>query len=135
MRNLFCNLQKNKIPERSEKSPVDYRINYEKLCFLIRQITKEMNLPIVSLFTTRAKMHAAKSIITIWTMILKIQLLNVLNLSKNFLRGMIFLKNVSIMMNWRDFSWSPSTTQISFKRCFSEFGQKFVGQPNGVESS
>ena len=35
-----------KIPERCENSFVNYRINYQKLCDLMRQITKEMNWPI-----------------------------------------------------------------------------------------
>ena len=32
-----------KIPERCENSFVDYRINYQKLCYLMRQITKDLN--------------------------------------------------------------------------------------------
>ena len=36
-----------KIPERYENSFVDYRINYQKLCYLMRQITKDLNLAIV----------------------------------------------------------------------------------------
>ena len=32
-----------KIPERCENSFVDYRINYRKLCHLMRQITKDLN--------------------------------------------------------------------------------------------
>ena len=32
-----------KIPERCENSSVDYRINYQKLCYLLRQITKDLN--------------------------------------------------------------------------------------------
>ena len=36
------------IPERCENSFVDYRINYQKLCYLMRQITKELNLANVS---------------------------------------------------------------------------------------
>ena len=34
-----------KIPERCENSFVNYRIYYQKLCDLMRQITKEMNWP------------------------------------------------------------------------------------------
>ena len=37
-----------KIPEGCENSFVNYRINYQKLCDLMRQITKEMNWPNVS---------------------------------------------------------------------------------------
>ena len=37
-----------KIPKRCENSFVNYRIYYQKLCDLMRQITKEMNWPIVS---------------------------------------------------------------------------------------
>ena len=33
-----------KIAERCENSFVDYRINYQKLCYLTRQITKDLNL-------------------------------------------------------------------------------------------
>ena len=36
-----------KISERSEYSFQDYRINYQKLCYLMRQITKDLNWPIV----------------------------------------------------------------------------------------
>ena len=32
-----------KIPERYENSFTDYRINYQKLCYLMRQITKNLN--------------------------------------------------------------------------------------------
>ena len=32
-----------KIPERCENSFVDYRINYQKLCYLMRQTTKDLN--------------------------------------------------------------------------------------------
>ena len=32
-----------KIPERCENSFVDYRINYQKLCYLMRQMTKDLN--------------------------------------------------------------------------------------------
>ena len=32
-----------KIPERCKNSFVDHRINYQKLCYLIRQITKDLN--------------------------------------------------------------------------------------------
>ena len=32
-----------KIPERCENSFVDCRINYQKLCYLMRQITKDLN--------------------------------------------------------------------------------------------
>ena len=35
------------ISERCENSFVNYRMNYQKLCDLMRQITKEMNLPTV----------------------------------------------------------------------------------------
>ena len=34
---------RRKIPERCENSFVNYRINYQKLCYLIRQITKDLN--------------------------------------------------------------------------------------------
>ena len=34
-----------KIPERCENSFVDYRINYQKLCHLMRQITKDLIWP------------------------------------------------------------------------------------------
>ena len=32
-----------KVPERCENSFMNYRINYQKLCDLMGQITKEMN--------------------------------------------------------------------------------------------
>ena len=32
-----------KIPERGENSFVDYRIDYQKLCYLIKQIMKDLN--------------------------------------------------------------------------------------------
>ena len=32
-----------KIPERCDNSFVDYRINNQKLCYLMRQITKDLN--------------------------------------------------------------------------------------------
>ena len=32
-----------KIPEKCENSFVNYRINYQKLCYLMRQITKDLN--------------------------------------------------------------------------------------------
>ena len=32
-----------KIPERCENPFVDYRINYQNLCYLMRQITKDLN--------------------------------------------------------------------------------------------
>ena len=38
-----------KIPERCENSFVDYTINYQKLCHLMRQITKDLNSAIVLL--------------------------------------------------------------------------------------
>ena len=34
-----------KISERCENSFLDYRINYQKLCYLMRQITKDLNWP------------------------------------------------------------------------------------------
>ena len=37
-----------KISERCENSFQDYRINYQKLCYLMRQITKDLNWPIGS---------------------------------------------------------------------------------------
>ena len=37
-----------KIPERCENSFVDYRINYRKLCYLMGQITKDLNSVTVS---------------------------------------------------------------------------------------
>ena len=37
-----------KISERCENSFLDYRIYYQKLCYLMRQITKDLNWPIVS---------------------------------------------------------------------------------------
>ena len=36
-----------KVPGRCENSFVNYRINYQKLYDLMRQITKELNWPIV----------------------------------------------------------------------------------------
>ena len=36
-----------KITERCENSFVDYRINYQKLCYLMRQIMKDLNSPSV----------------------------------------------------------------------------------------
>ena len=38
---LFYSIRK--IPERCENSFVDYRINYQKLCYLMKQITKDLN--------------------------------------------------------------------------------------------
>ena len=38
-----------KISERCENSFLDYRINYQKLCYLMRQITKDLNWPNVLL--------------------------------------------------------------------------------------
>ena len=37
-----------KVPGRCENSFVNYRINYQKLCDLMRQITKDLNWPLVS---------------------------------------------------------------------------------------
>ena len=34
-----------KVPGRCENSFVNYRINYQKLCDLMRQITQELNWP------------------------------------------------------------------------------------------
>ena len=38
-----------KIPERCENSFVDYKINHQKLCYLMKQITKDLNLATVSI--------------------------------------------------------------------------------------
>ena len=38
-----------KVPVRSEDSFVNYRINYQKFCDLMRQIMKELNGPIVTI--------------------------------------------------------------------------------------
>ena len=40
---LLLNLKCQKILERCGNSFVDYRINYQKLCYLMMQITKKMN--------------------------------------------------------------------------------------------
>ena len=40
-----------KIPERCENSFVDYRINYQKLFYLMRQTTKDLNSANVSVLT------------------------------------------------------------------------------------
>ena len=37
-----------KITKRCENSFVDYRINYQKICYLLRQITKDLNSASVS---------------------------------------------------------------------------------------
>ena len=57
-RNIFCKCycwvwrmldslyySSRKIPDWCENSFVDYRINYQKLCYLMRQITKDLNWP------------------------------------------------------------------------------------------
>ena len=49
-----------KISERCENSFLNYRINYQKLCYLMRQITKDLNWPSGCLDKSGERPHGLK---------------------------------------------------------------------------